>query len=306
MNVLITGASGFLGRHLARHYAQQGHSVVGCGRGSWSADECAAWGVTEWHAGALTLELLQGVRRVPDLIVHCAGGASVIRSVQDPLGDFRDTVVGSAAVLEYARLHCSGARIIYPSSPAVQGAHDNSPISTGAPKNPVSPYGFHKMMAEGLCDSYRLNFGLAITIIRFFSVYGAGLRKQLLWDASLKLTSGAARAEFWGDGQETRDWVHVSDAVALVDSVASADCEEVPPVLNCGSGKPRTTQEVLSLLRDCLAVDTGIFFNGAMRVGDPRYYWAEIEAARSLGWRPRVSLEQGLQEYANWFGGRDD
>lgn len=306
MNVLITGASGFLGRHLARHYAQNGHAVTGCGRGGWTANECARWGVAEWHAGSLTLALLGGIRPVPDLIVHCAGGASVIRSVQAPHGDFEDTVVGSAALLEHARLHWPAARIIYPSSPAVQGAHDNSPISTRAAKNPVSPYGFHKMMAEDLCDSYRLNFGLAITIIRFFSVYGAGLRKQLLWDASLKLTAGAPSAEFWGDGQETRDWVHVSDAVALVAAVADADHRALPAVMNCGSGEPRTTGDVLARLRDALGVDTEIVFNGTVRAGDPRYYWAEIDAARGLGWRPRVSLDQGLREYADWFGARHD
>lgn len=306
MNVLITGAGGFLGRHLAHYYAHQGHDVVGCGRGSWPEGDYTQWGLQAWYAGAVTLELLQNIPIVPDLIVHCAGGASVMRSVQYPFVDFRDTVDGSAAVLEYARIHCPAARIIYPSSPAVQGVHDNSPILTIDANKPVSPYGFHKMMAENLCTSYRLGFGLDITIIRFFSVYGEGLRKQLLWDASLKMTSGGQIAEFWGDGYETRDWIHVSDAVALVATVARTNSCDLPMVLNCGGGEAFTTHDVLSKLRSCLGVTTEISFNGVVRAGDPRYYWADISAALALGWRPCISLEQGLQEYANWFGARDD
>ena len=165
MIVLVTGANGFLGRHLAKHFAAAGHTVIGLGRGQWPEAEYRAWGIAQWHHGGVCLELLRRVDATPDLIVHCAGGGSVIRSVREPHADFTDTVQGTADVLEYARLHAPRARIVYPSSPAVQGVHDNSPILTTDPHCPVSPYGFHKMMAESLCDSYRMTYGLDLSLI---------------------------------------------------------------------------------------------------------------------------------------------
>lgn len=302
MIVLVTGANGFLGRHLAKRFAADGHTVIGLGRGNWPEAEYRAWGLAEWYQGGVCLALLGRIDVTPDLIVHCAGGGSVIRSVREPHADFTDTVQGTADVLEYARLHAPQARIIYPSSPAVQGVHDESPIRTTDPHRPVSPYGFHKMMAESLCDSYRMTYGLDISIIRFFSIYGAGLCKQLLWDACHKLSKGG-QAEFWGDGGETRDWVHVEDAVALVVCAAAAAREELPVLMNCGNGISHTTREVLCNLRDCLGVGTEVCFNGITREGDPRYYLADISEAERLGWRPEMPMEAGMRSYVEWFKG---
>lgn len=306
MIIFVTGVYGFLGRHVAKRFADAGWQVIGFGRGAWQHDEYRSWGISVWHEGDISLSLLSNTALVPDVIAHCAGGGSVANSVSKPYQDFLQTVDGTAAVLEFARLHAPEAHLIYPSSPAVQGVHDESAIRTTDPRAPVSPYGFHKKMAEDMCTSYRHAYGSFTTVIRFFSVYGAGLRKQLLWDACKKIAAADDVAVFWGTGNETRDWVHVSDAANLVFMLASVSREVLPSVLNCGSGVPHTIAEILKSLSDLAGSKARIAFNGAARAGDPKYYLADITDALHLGWRPLVSLEDGLREYVDWFWSVND
>ena len=154
-------------------------------------------------------------------------------------------------------------------------------------------------MAERLCGLYRKNFSLKISIIRFFSIYGEGLRKQLLWDASNKLCSKEGKAEFWGDGKDIRDWIHVTDACSLIFKVAAMD--EMLPVLNGGSGTGHPVSEILQQLKNHLGSNQEIHFKGEQKAGDPSYYVADLSEAQSLGWKPEVSLDDGLSRYAKWF-----
>ena len=154
----------------------------------------------------------------PDVIVHCAGSGSVGFSMTHPYQDFQRTVATTLAVLEYARLYAPRARVAYPSSAGVYGEVQKLPIAETDPLSPASPYGVHKRFAEELCASYAQHFGIAVAVVRLFSVYGAGLRKQLLWDASQKIMRGENR--FFGTGEEIRDWLHVEDAASLLIAAA--------------------------------------------------------------------------------------
>ena len=128
----------------------------------------------------------------------------------DPFADFQRTVGSTAALLEYIRVDCPGAALVYPSSAAVYGHAVQLPMQEDGPLRPVSPYGVHKKFAEDLIRSHCVMFGLRASIVRLFSIYGEGFRKQLLWDACRKLLAG--EREFFGIGDETRDWLHVDDA----------------------------------------------------------------------------------------------
>ena len=94
------------------------------------------------------------------------------------------------------------------------GNADALPIAESTPINPISPYGVHKQIAEELIRSYAHHFSLSVAIVRFFSLYGPGLRKQLLWDACTKIEKGDF--DFYGTGHEVRDWLHVQDAARLL------------------------------------------------------------------------------------------
>lgn len=233
----------------------------------------------------------------PDLLVHCAGGSHVGFSLAHPLQDFERNVDTTAAALEFLRRRAPHARLLFISSAAVYGEAAGGPLSEDAPAAPVSPYGAHKRMAEELCRSYARSFGLRTSVLRLFSVYGAGLRKQLLWDACTRLAAGAR--EFSGTGGELRDWLHVGDAAALIRVLADA-AEAPAAVLNGGTGTGLRVADVLAELAAALGAPPATF-NGSRRPGDPTSLVADIARARRLGWAPRHDWRRGMREYAEWF-----
>lgn len=296
---LVTGARGFIGRHVARHLAGEGWRVSGIGHGDWDGAASREWGLSEWCSADVNLENLAAHAGAPALIVHCAGGATVAASIDRPHEDFQRTVATTAAVLEFARIHARGAAVVLPSSAAVYGDAAQLPIAETAALQPVSPYGVHKLMAEHLCRSYAREFGVRAAVVRLFSVYGPGLRKQLWWDACTRL----ARKEpalFSGDGAESRDWLHVRDAAALLAMAggrAGGDC----PVVNGGSGRAVSLRELLSQLFALQDRADKPVFTGVGRKGDPKRYCADIGLARAWGWTPGTEWRKGLEEYLDWF-----
>jgi UDP-glucose 4-epimerase len=107
--VLVTGAYGFIGRNVARHFAKAGWVVTGIGHGSWAREEWRKWGISEWHTADITTETLLTYAGSPEVIVHCAGSGSVRFSMTHPLQDFQRTVGTAVAVLEFVRLHAQQA-----------------------------------------------------------------------------------------------------------------------------------------------------------------------------------------------------
>lgn len=296
--VLVTGAYGFVGRNVAKQFANAGWAVVGIGHGSWARAEWRQWGISEWHAADITTDALLTYAGSPEVIVHCAGSGSVGFSVTHPQQDFQRTVGTTVAVLEFARLHATQARLVYPSSAGVYGVAEKLPIAESDLLAPVSPYGVHKKISEEMCCSYAHHFGVSVAIVRLFSVYGIGLRKQLLWDACMKIRNGGNT--FFGSGMETRDWLHINDAASLLLAAgerASAEC----PIVNGGSGQGVLVREVLSELFVCFGRSDTPQFSGVSRSGDPLHYIADIGRLCGWGWQPKTPWREGVREYAEWF-----
>lgn len=288
-----------MGRHVARALAAGGHTVTGIGHGAWSRDQWRHWGIAEWHAADITLENLVTYAGDPAVVVHCAGSGSVAFSATHPHQDYLRTVATTAALLEFVRLHAKDAAVVYPSSAAVYGFAATVPIAESEPSNPVSPYGMHKQMAEQLCLTYALHFGVNAAIVRFFSVYGTGLRKQLLWDACSKLQRG--EGFFFGTGAEVRDWLHVDDAANLL-AMARERASPACPIVNGGTGTGASVADVVSELRRALKVEAEPVFDGRRREVDPPAYVADTSRVASWGWKARKAWREGIREYAEWFG----
>jgi len=274
--------------------------VHALGRGDCMPDPVQDVELAGWHDTPITMDALRATGQRFDIVVHCAGGSSVPRSFDDPEADYRNTVTTTREILEYMRACSRETRLVYPSSAAVYGESTARRNKVGDPLQPSSPYGYHKKIVEELCLEYRQFYGLDVAIIRFFSLYGPGLRKQLIWDACRKLEAPSGHPEFWGTGNETRDWLYCSDAVELIRTVA---CAAKPPlILNGGSGRGTSTKRVVSMLARKFGLSGDkVRFKGDAKTGDPSHYLADIEEARALGWRPAVSFEDGLDSYLGWF-----
>jgi UDP-glucose 4-epimerase len=298
--VLITGGFGFLGRAIARKFKQQGCRVVGIGRGRWGAEEALAHGFDSWLDASISLSSLMTLGEQFDVVAHCGGNGSVGYSLEHPLQDFEKTVQGTIELLEYLRVTKSQAVLVYPSSAGVYGAKDDAPIRETDALNPISPYGYHKRIAEELLESYSRAYGIKVAIIRFFSIYGPGLTKQLLWDASAKLRAGVGgSAEFWGTGEETRDWISGEDAAELMVAASRAPHRFV--IVNGAGGQRVTVAQILEMLKSELGVDTRIRFTGMVREGDPRFYHADVQRALALDWEPTKPLKEGIRHYVQWL-----
>jgi UDP-glucose 4-epimerase len=301
--IWITGGKGFIGRHLARFAAGQGSRVLGIGHGHWPAEAAADWSYESWSDGEVessNLSQLALVAGLPDTIFHLAGGSSVGVSFQNPHEDFTRTVETTARLLEWTRIHSPRSKIVAVSSAAVYGAGHTGAIPETAEQSPFSPYGFHKAMMESLCRSYGANFGLSTAIVRLFSVYGATLEKQLIWDLCGKLSSGSERVALGGTGNEVRDWLHISDAVRLL-WLAREECSASGQAINGGTGVGTRIADIAELVRMKWGEARSIEFNGKVRAGDPTSLVANVSRATDLGFRPAVDLDRGMQETVAWF-----
>ncbi|MEZ0129524.1 NAD-dependent epimerase/dehydratase family protein, partial [Flavobacterium sp. LBUM151] len=212
--------------------------------------------------------------------------------------DFQKSVQSTLSILEYIRLQNIGCKFIYPSSPAVQGNLGHVQIEEDMVSVPVSPYGFHKKIAEEICLSYHNNFKIDIGIIRYFSIYGSGLQKQLLWDACKKINK-SSEVVFFGTGNETRDWIHVSDAASLLSHFAQNFSGY--EVINGGSGIETPINEVIDVLIKYMEKDVKIEFNGIVKEGDPLHFWADLTKSNTLKWKPTIKLKDGIKDYVQFF-----
>lgn len=302
---VVLGAAGFIGRHVCRELAGQGITVCGLGRGQWERNEWKKWGLSHWVESEIDRASLEqatiavSATALPSIFVHCAGSGSVGHSYSAPFADYQRSVFSTLSLLEFVRqLGPGGARVVLASSAAVYGDQGDVDLTETATRSPISPYGFHKVAAESLCDSYSRFFNVHTSIVRLFSVYGEGLRKQLLWDAMQKLTRG--EYAFFGTGHEFRDWIHVDDAARLL---CAAACEpQAPFEIYNGGHAHATTRTVLTTLARHVGSGHEPTFNGETHIGNPRRLTASCaHASRQLTWNPEVDLENGLLRYARWF-----
>ena len=296
--VLITGVTGFIGRYVARQFAEAGWQVAGLG--TRPAENAPMQSLFLYEQLVLPsdalAELVQKVQ--PDVCIHCAARASVNLSVTEPQRDFSASVDVAFNLANTLRLYAPQCRLIYLSSAAVYGNPQTLPISESQTPQPISPYGFHRLMSEQICAEFFRIYGLPTSIVRIFSAYGPGLRRQVLWDMCHKaLTQPILKLQ--GTGTESRDFIHVRDiAKALYLLAEQAPCQA--EVYNLASGVETTIKELAGLVLAHIERKILIDFDGVIRAGDPLNWKANVTNLTQLGFMPEVSLQRGISVYAQW------
>jgi UDP-glucose 4-epimerase len=298
--ILITGVSGFIGRHAARFFNRRGAEVYGVDS---NPEEGTPMGDLAGYARMRlpSEELGNLLGRVrPDLVLHCAGRASVPLSVKDPRTDFFNGPVLTWEVLDAIRLHAPECAFLFLSSAAVYGCPGNLPVAESCTPEPISPYGAHKRQSEMICADFSHLFGLRTASARVFSAYGPGLRRQVVWDLCHKAIA-KGRIEAQGTGEESRDFLHVRDLCEGL-AVLAERAPMMGEVYNFGSGEETSIRNLAELVVGALHLDCEIAFDGCVPKGTPLNWRADISAVKALGFLPKVGIVDGVRSYAKWCG----
>lgn len=292
--VLILGASGFIGRNLSQFLLGKGYPVYGIGH----KNDDSELPPSHFLDSEITEEAIQKFCPDPGVVINCAGGGSVADSFKYPYADFKKSTEPLFAGLEYIRKNKLDCSFIQTSSAAVYGNQQGLLTEDAATDRQVSPYGVYKKACEQICLMYHYQFGVTVSILRLFSVYGPGLKKQLLWDACNKICRG--EHSYYGTGSEIRDWVHINDICRLYAGTIELNRSGLL-LTNGGSGNGTKVSEVLELVyRGLCSIDKPIFLQSS-RQGDPHVFIADTTYAKSIGWQSEINPQQGIQEYIDWF-----
>ena len=300
---LITGGAGFIGSHLVELLARAGGEVhVFDNLSSGHRSNLPLLGeVSLIEANILDEPALEDALRGVDVVYHLAAAISVAESVDDPRACLRSNVDGTFYVLEAAR-KAGIKRVVLASSCAVYGDATAPPVGESSVLSPQSPYAASKAMDESLAEAFFHSYGLETVCLRFFNVYGPRQRADSGYAAAIprfidRLARGLP-ATIYGDGLQTRDFVHVRDVTRALKLAGEVPSEALMRrrVFNVGSGKPTTILHLLDVIRQSGVSALDHIFLPA-RSGEVRHSYGSIELAKSaLGFAAEIGISDGIQE----------
>jgi UDP-glucuronate 4-epimerase len=311
--VLVTGAAGFIGSHVAEALVARGDEVVGLD----NFDPFYARAVKEANVAGLgagpRFRLVEGDIRDPALVaglldagtvvVHLAARAGVRPSLEDPAAYASVNIEGTAVLLEAAR-RAGARRFVFGSSSSVYGDTAPVPFAEDWPALlPISPYAATKRAGELLCAAFAQLYALRIIALRFFTVYGPRQRPDLAIHKFTRLIRAGLPIPFYGDGSSARDYTYIDDIVggvlAAVDWTGSAG----PGVEIVNLGESRTTTLASLVAQIAAAVGREARLERLPpQPGDVQRTCADVrKAARVLEYRPSTTVEEGIPRFVRWF-----
>ncbi len=317
MNILVTGAAGFVGSHIAERLERAGYSVVpvdafvpnydraikvaNVREMAGTAPPLAYVEETDLRERDAVTRLLREVS--PGLVVHCAALAGVRPSVEDPARYTEHNINGTVNLLEAMReVGCD--KLVFASSSSVYGADATVPFTEEqAAVRPVSPYAATKRACELLLHTYGGLYGLDYLSLRFFTIYGPRQRPDL---AIHKFTSAVMRGQtiqMNGDGRSSRDYTHIGDIVGGV--AAAVECllheDGVRETLNLGSSSPILLRDLIATIEEACDREA-VIERRADQPGDvPRTFADVTKAHRLLGYEVSHDLRDGIHEFVGWW-----
>ena len=307
MRVLVTGAGGFIGSHVAERLLRDGYEVrvldnFSSGRRS---NLLSVVDEIELVEGDIqSYERVHTAVRGCDLVVHEAALPSVPRSVQDPLTSNATNVIGTLNVLLAAR--DSGVqRVVCASSSSVYGANETLPKAESLPAEPISPYAVGKLASEGYCRSFWEVYGLDTVALRYFNVFGPRQDPLSQYAAVVPIFINALldgeQPVIYGDGNQTRDFTYIDNVAEGTALALTAPPEVAGKVFNIAYGEGVTVNTLFELVCDLAGADVKPRLVEE-RPGEVRHSKADItRATLELGYRPSVSLAQGLSLTIDYY-----
>ncbi len=308
MRALVTGAAGFIGSHLAGALLDCGAEVTGidCFTDYYprpakeanlaaNADRPGFAFVEARLQDADLPALLDGVTHV----FHLAAQAGVRKSWGRDFRIYTENNIDASQLLLEACVGRPLHRFVYASSSSLYGDNVAIPMREDALPQPVSPYGVTKLAAEQLCHLYFVNYKVPTTSVRYFTVYGPRQRPDMAFHRFIRAALTGQPISLYGDGEQTRDFTYVSDAVAA--TVAAGERAVPGRAYNVGGGSRVTVNHVLEIVAKLAGKPLDVRREAAQK-GDMRDTFADTTLARTdLGFVPAVSLEQGLEAEYRWL-----
>jgi len=307
MKALVTGGAGFIGGSLAGALVEGGAEVRVLDNFFTGRRDNVPSRAELFDGDVADPDVLSGAVSGVDVIFHQAAHRAVPRSLEAPLATNRANTHGTLAVLAAAQ-HAGVRRLVCASSSSVYGQVDEFPTPESVTLHPSSPYAVSKLGAEHYCRVFAELHGMHTVSLRYFNVYGPRQPPDVPYAQVVPLfieamTDGRV-ATVHGDGEQRRDFTYIDDVIAANIAAAEADGDTVAGrAYNVGGGNDISVLELLALVAKIVGVEPRAE-HAAARPGDVRRTWAHIgAAARDLGWRPSVDLEEGLRRTIEWHAG---
>jgi UDP-glucuronate 4-epimerase len=307
---LVTGAAGFIGSRVAEMLVDAGHHVVGLdnlndaydGRlKQWRLKRLVGRNGFEFHhidiCDRAAVESVLTTGRI-EAVINLAARAGVRQSLENPRIYIETNITGTLTLLELARAH-DIPKFILASTSSLYGGHNPVPYSENTDTSrPLSPYAASKKGAEALCYSYHHLYGIDVSVLRYFTVFGPAGRPDMSIFRFVQWVKESRPVIIFGDGQQSRDFTYVDD-------IARGTIMALKPVgyaiVNLGSDKPVSIMDVLHVIERMIGKRAQLEFKAAHPADVPTT-WANITRARELlGWKPTVSVEEGIARFVEWY-----
>jgi UDP-glucuronate 4-epimerase len=308
---LVTGGAGFIGSHLTDRLLARGDAVVCLDDFNDYYDPAFKRQNVEPFRANPRWRLVEGDIRDASLVeevyrsygitstVHLAARAGVRPSIRYPRLYEEVNGIGTLNLLEAAR-RSEARTFVFGSSSSVYGTNSKVPFSEDDPiACPVSPYAATKRANELMAYTYHHLYGLSVSCLRFFTVYGPRQRPEMaIYHFTEKLARGEAVPRY-GDGSSARDYTYIDDIVAGI--VAALDAAPPFEIVNLGGSRTTTLQRLIELIAGAVGVEPKVT-EMPPQPGDVPITFADVRRAKRLwGWQPRVPIEEGIRRFVDWF-----
>jgi len=295
MKIVVTGTSGQVGSYLMEHFSRK-HEVIGLDN-----RPCPFASIADntKPVNIFTERDLVKYVRDADWIIHCAAQVSVEKSMKDPIFDAENNVLGTLNLLWNAFLHES-SHFLYISSAAVYGNPERVPLDEFHPTVPLSPYGASKLCGEKYVQAFAGGYGLSTVIIRPFNIYSRRADPESPYSGVItkfvNWGNEGAPLLIEGDGDQTRDFVHIGDVVNLIDLIVKKSNVSIGRIFNCGTGKQHSVTELAEIVQSVSPKKPAIK-HIEPRQGDIKHSCADITLANQiLDYMPKTELKDGIRE----------